>query len=93
MYNYVRHANYRGHDNDNSQYRCDGQEFPKRQGFYRRCGGWPVLILSGHHFFPGLKDDWQHKHECIRVSHAQKPETVREGIALIAEEVRNASAG
>jgi valine--pyruvate aminotransferase len=48
-----------------------------------------TLIIPGHHFFPGLEnEEWQHKHECIRVSYAQDSAAVHEGIRIIAEEVR-----
>jgi len=49
-----------------------------------------VLVLSGHHFFPGVEHDEPHQHECLRLSYAQPPESVRAGIAILAEEVRRA---
>ena len=55
---------------------------------YRRLKDRGVLVLSGHYFFPGLKEDWQHKHECIRVSYAMDDEIVDEGIKIIAEEIK-----
>lgn len=27
-----------------------------------------VIVVPGHSFFPGLKDDWAHKHQCLRIS-------------------------
>jgi hypothetical protein len=30
-----------------------------------------VLVVPGHNFFVGMDDDWEHKHECLRVSYAQ----------------------
>ncbi|AFZ50838.1 valine--pyruvate transaminase [Dactylococcopsis salina] len=27
-----------------------------------------VIVVPGSTFFPGLKEEWQHKHECIRIS-------------------------
>ena len=47
-----------------------------------------VLVISGHHFFPGLADDWQHSRECIRVTYCQDVEIVEKGAVIIAEEVR-----
>ena len=58
---------------------------------YSRLKRRGVLVLSGHHFFPGLKEDWQHKNECLRMTYSQDPETVAAGIRIIAEEVRRAS--
>ena len=55
---------------------------------YRRLKEKGVLILSGHYFFPGLREDWRHMHECIRVSYAMPDDVVSEGIKMIAEEVK-----
>lgn len=60
------------------------------QTLYERLKARNVIVLSGHHFFPGLKEDWPHKHECLRVSYAQDDVTVHAGIQIIAEEVRRA---
>jgi valine--pyruvate aminotransferase len=57
---------------------------------YHRLKARDVFVLSGHHFFPGLEGGWQHSRECLRVSYARDPETVRAGIAIIGEEVRRA---
>ncbi len=57
---------------------------------YRRLKARGVLVLSGHHFFPGLAGEWRHRHECLRISYAQSPDTVREGLAIVGEEVRRA---
>jgi len=55
---------------------------------YERLKARKTLIIPGHHFFPGLDDDWQHKHECIRLTYAQDEHVVRAGIKVIADEVR-----
>jgi valine--pyruvate aminotransferase len=64
---------------------------------YERLKARNTLVIPGHHFFPGLEsDDWPHKHECIRITYAQSDEAVRNGIEIIADEVRRiyrASAG
>jgi valine--pyruvate aminotransferase len=57
---------------------------------YRRLKAAGVLVLSGHYFFPGLEDDWAHRHECLRVSFALDEHVVREGVRRIAAEVRRA---
>ena len=49
-----------------------------------------VLVVSGHYFFPGLSESWQHKDECLRVTYSQDDEDVHRGIAIIAEVVRRA---
>jgi len=55
---------------------------------YRRLKQRGVYIVPGHHFFPGLAEEWDHRHECIRVSYSQDAESVRRGMAIIGEEVR-----
>ncbi len=60
---------------------------------YARLKARGVIIVPGHYFFPGLKDAWRHRYECIRVSYAQDDAAVRAGIAIIAEEVKRAYAG
>ena len=57
---------------------------------YERLKARGVLIVPGHYFFPGLKEKWQHKNECIRVNYSQDTETVVAGIKIIAEEVKRA---
>lgn len=59
---------------------------------YQRLKQRGVLVVSGHHFFPGLEEPWRHRQECIRLTYSQRPEAVRQGIAIIAEEVRKAYA-
>ena len=60
------------------------------QELYERLKLRGVLVVPGHNFFPGMDEGWRHQHECIRVSYAQDEDTVRKGIALIAEEVAKA---
>jgi len=60
------------------------------QELYERLKLRGVLVVPGHNFFPGMDEGWRHQQECIRVSYAQDEDTVRKGIALIAEEVAKA---
>jgi len=46
--------------------------------------------VPGQHFFIGMDDNWAHKHECIRVSYAQDAGVVKQGVDIIADEVRKA---
>lgn len=55
---------------------------------YQRLKARGVLVISGHHFFPGMGDDWIHRHQCIRVTYCQDPITLDRGAAIIADEVR-----
>jgi len=60
---------------------------------YERLKKRGVLIVPGHYFFPGLKEDWVHKQECIRINYAQDKEIVSAGLKIIADEVRRAYEG
>ena len=55
---------------------------------YQRLKARGVLVIAGHHFFPGLAEPWEHRNQCIRVSYAASESDVRKGIEIIAEEVR-----
>ena len=57
---------------------------------YQRLKQRGVLVIAGEHFFPGMRDSWAHRHECIRISYAQDTKTVQSGIAIIGEEVARA---
>jgi len=57
---------------------------------YQRLKDEGALVVSGHYFFPGLQEEWQHKDECIRVTYAQNDEDIARGIAIIADTVRKA---
>lgn len=61
------------------------------QELYERLKKREVLVIPGHHFFFGHDAvDWPHRHECIRVSYAMDEKSVRDGLKIIAEEVRKA---
>jgi valine--pyruvate aminotransferase len=60
---------------------------------YRRLKARAVYVIAGHHFFPGLEEDWPHRHECIRVSYAADENELRRGLEVIADEVRRAYLG
>ncbi|RYZ79516.1 MAG: aminotransferase class I/II-fold pyridoxal phosphate-dependent enzyme, partial [Moraxellaceae bacterium] len=55
---------------------------------YQRLKSRGVLVISGHHFFPGLTDNWQHTHECIRVTYCQDSSVFERGAGIIADEIR-----
>lgn len=58
---------------------------------YQRLKKREVLVIPGHYFFFGHDDlSWKHRHECIRVSYAMDEAVVRDGLRIIAEEVRKA---
>jgi valine--pyruvate aminotransferase len=55
---------------------------------YERLKKRGVLVVPGHFFFPGLREEWKHRHECIRLNYSQQTETVTEGLRILADEVR-----
>jgi len=57
---------------------------------YQRLKKRGVLVVPGHYFFPGLKEQWRHRQECIRINYAQDKETVSKGLEIIADEVKQA---
>ncbi|MCC5794942.1 MAG: valine--pyruvate transaminase [Chromatiales bacterium] len=55
---------------------------------YQRLKARGVMVLSGHHFFPGLDDDWPHRQQCLRITYCREEEVVQRGIRLLGEELR-----
>ncbi len=56
---------------------------------YNRLKKRGVLVIPGEYFFFGHDDPgWAHRHECIRVSYAMDEAVVRDGLRIIAEEVK-----
>ena len=56
---------------------------------YQRLKKRGVLVISGHHFFPGFREEWRHMHECIRITYSMQPQVVEQGIKIIADEIKN----
>ncbi|WP_257267034.1 valine--pyruvate transaminase [Endozoicomonas sp. ONNA2] len=54
---------------------------------YERLKARKVLVVSGHYFFPGIDDDWPHKHECLRLTYTRDHQEVEQGLTILAEEV------
>jgi valine--pyruvate aminotransferase len=62
------------------------------KALYNRLKARGVLVIPGEYFFFGLDDpDWAHTDQCIRVSYAMDEAVVRDGLRIIAEEVRACS--
>ena len=61
---------------------------------YQRLKQKGVLIVSGHHFFPGLTSaqltSWRHTQECLRITFSQDQNLVYRGLTIIAEEIHRA---
>ena len=88
------HVPYRIHRSEGALFLWlwfEGLPIPASE-LYRRLKARKVLVIPGHYFFFGLGEDWQHGHECIRLTFSQPAQVVQEGIAVLAEEVRRAFA-
>jgi valine--pyruvate aminotransferase len=65
------------------------------QQLYEQLKSLGVLIVSGHHFFPGLdksavSDDFlAHRHQCIRITYSQDEDKVKKGLSILAEALRD----
>jgi valine--pyruvate aminotransferase len=54
-----------------------------------------VIVVPGSSFFPGLRQEWQHKHQCIRISLTATNEeiaTAMRRLASVVEKVYQGSA-
>ncbi len=78
-------------------HRCEGAFFRwlrltdlpiSSRELYQRLKARQVLVVPGEAFFFGLPHDWPHRTECLRLNCSGAPETVREALHLIADEVR-----
>ncbi len=58
------------------------------RALYERLKARKVLVVSGDYFFPGLEPGWRHTSECLRITYSQDEQDVREGLRIIADEVR-----
>jgi valine--pyruvate aminotransferase len=46
-----------------------------------------VIAVPGSTFFPGLREDWSHKHQCLRLSLTATDEEIVQGMKRLAEVV------
>ena len=46
-----------------------------------------VIVVPGSSFFPGLREDWQHKNECIRISLTASDRDIEVGLERLAKVV------
>lgn len=57
---------------------------------YARLKKRGLLVVPGSYFFPGMQAPWEHASECIRLTYSADPGTVREGMGILADEVKRA---
>lgn len=63
--------------------------------FYQQLKQVGVIVVPGNSFFPGLQEDWPHKHQCLRISLTASDEELSTGmqrLAKVAEQVYEQSA-
>ena len=55
------------------------------QELYNKLKERNVIVVPGSGFFPGLREDWQHSHECIRLSLTSSTESIVEGVKILSK--------
>lgn len=80
-----------------SVHRCEGAFFVwlrltglpvTSHALYGRLKARHVLVVPGEPFFFGLREDWPHRTECLRLNFSGPEQSVREAFDIIADEVR-----
>jgi valine--pyruvate aminotransferase len=52
--------------------------------FYQQLKQVGVIVVPGSSFFPGLREDWLHKQQCIRISLTASDEEIKIGMQRLA---------
>ncbi|MBH8552630.1 valine--pyruvate transaminase [Nostocaceae cyanobacterium CENA357] len=55
--------------------------------FYQQLKQVGVIVVPGSTFFPGLREEWQHKHQCLRISLTGSDEEIVTGMQRLAKVV------
>lgn len=50
---------------------------------YSRLKAEDIYVIPGHNFFINIDDNWEHKHQCIRINYAKNEATLRKGLEAI----------
>lgn len=53
--------------------------------FYQQLKQVGVIVVPGSSFFPGLREDWSHKHQCLRISLTATNEEIEIGMQRLAK--------
>jgi len=53
--------------------------------FYQELKKVGVIVVPGSSFFPGLREEWQHKHQCLRISLTGSDEEIVTGMERLAK--------
>ena len=57
---------------------------------YERLKKKNVLVVPGEYFFYGMNEEWEHTHQCIRITFSQPDNVIKEGVKILSEEVKKA---
>ena len=57
--------------------------------FYQQLKEVGVIAVPGSSFFPGLKEDWQHKQQCLRISLTATETEIAEAMQRLAKAAKN----
>lgn len=63
------------------------------QELYRRIKAHHVFVVPGEPFFPGLREEWPHKRQCLRISLTATEDELEQGAAVIGRVLREVYAG
>ncbi|MBP5971884.1 valine--pyruvate transaminase [Brasilonema sp. CT11] len=56
--------------------------------FYQELKQVGVIVVPGSTFFPGLNEEWEHKHQCVRISLTGSDEEIATGMQRLAKVVQ-----
>jgi valine--pyruvate aminotransferase len=59
------------------------------QQLYERLKQAGVLVIPGESCFPGLAEEWEHTHQCLRLSYAIEPQKLQQAARIIGRVVRD----
>jgi len=57
--------------------------------FYQQLKQVGVIVVPGNSFFPGLRADWSHTRQCLRISLTGSDSELATGMTRLAEVVRH----
>ena len=57
--------------------------------FYQKLKQVGVIVVPGSTFFPGLREDWEHKQQCLRISLTAKKSEIAEAMKRLAKTINN----
>jgi valine--pyruvate aminotransferase len=59
------------------------------QELYERLKARQVYVIPGEEFFIDIDPSWEHTRQCIRINYGQPLDQIRQGFAILAEELKS----